>query len=73
MAKLFVSDVEAEMYSLLNQLAELNGCSLEEEFGGVLRWSAEEAESEEGEQAPQAEKQDVRLLITRKAGELKTS
>jgi hypothetical protein len=73
MAKVIVSDIEAEMNSLLNQLAELNGCSLEDELCEVLRWAAEDGEEEAPGPAPGNGERNARLLINQKAGRFKTS
>lgn len=72
MARVCISDIEAEMYSLLDQLAELNGCSLEDEFCEVLCWAANDADDEESQPIPLQEEQGARLLVNRKARELKT-
>jgi hypothetical protein len=54
MAKVFVCGVEAEMRSLLDQLAELNGCPLEDEFREMLGWPADDGEDDEGDPLPLA-------------------
>lgn len=78
MARVCTSDIEAEMYSLLDQLAELNGCSLEDEFCEILSWAANDADCEDDRSGPFHEERDARLiearlLADRKAHEGKAS